>query len=116
MISDLQPRIEVPQRKVVRLTYDPTQDTAVITWSDGTTEEVLVLEFVYGPQGTWARLTPVNDPTYVICVTQSANMPSGTYIVYEPPYIPDEPVILTPEAQPETAPTQGEAQPIEAVM
>jgi hypothetical protein len=98
------PKIEVPTRKVVEITYEPDSDRATLKWSDGTTEEVIVLELIWGPQGTWARLTPVNDPTYVICVTQSATMPPETYIVYEAPHIPDEP----PQSIMEQAPPTGE--------
>jgi hypothetical protein len=85
------PKIEVPKVKVVEITYEPDTDRATLKWSDGTTQEVIVLELIWGPQGTWARLTPLKDPTYVICVTQSATMPPETYIVYETPVIPDEP-------------------------
>jgi hypothetical protein len=85
------PKIEVPARKVVEITYEPDTDRATLKWDDRTTQEVIVLELVWGPQGTWARLTPLNNPTYVICVTQSATMPPETYIVYETPVIPDEP-------------------------
>jgi hypothetical protein len=98
------PKIEVPTRKVVEITYEPDNDRATLKWSDGTTEEVIVLELVWGPQGTWARLTPLNDPTYVICVTQSATMPPETYIVYETPHIPDEPPQPITEQAP---PTEG---------
>jgi hypothetical protein len=96
------PKIEVPTRKVVEITYEPDTDKATLKWNDGTTEEVIVLELIWGPQGTWARLTPLNDPTYVICVTQSATMPPETYIVYETPYIPEEPPQLIAEQAPPT--------------
>jgi hypothetical protein len=85
------PKVEVPTRKVVEITYEPDTDRATLKWDDGTIQEVIVLELIWGPQGTWARLTPLDDPTYVICVTQSDGMPPETYIVYETPYIPDEP-------------------------
>jgi len=85
------PTIEVPARKVVEITYEPDTHRATLKWDDGTVQEVIVLELVWGPQGTWARLTPLDDPTYVICVTQSDGMPPETYIVYETPHIPDEP-------------------------
>jgi hypothetical protein len=60
---------------------------------------MLILELIFGPQGTWARLTPVNNPTYVVCVTQSSTMPSETYIVREAPEIPEQPMIVLPEEQ-----------------
>ena len=92
------PRIEVPPKKVVEVIYDADADIATIKWSDGTVEEVIVLELVYGPQGTWARLTPASNPEYVICITQSATMPAECYIVHEKPVIPEE---LPPELPPE---------------
>lgn len=98
------PKIEVPTRKVVEIAYEPDSDKATLKWSDGTTEEAIVLELIWGSQGTWARLTPVNDPTYIICVTQSATMPPETYIVHEAPYIPDEPPQPITEQAP---PTEG---------
>jgi hypothetical protein len=98
------PKIKVPTRKVVEITYEPDTDRATLKWSDGTTEEVIVLELIWGAQGTWARLTPLKDPTYVICVTQSATMPPETYIVYETPYIPEEPPQPITEQAP---PTEG---------
>ena len=89
------PKIEVPTRKVVEITYEPDADKATLKWDDGTVQEVIVLELVWGPQGTWARLTPLDDPTCVICVTQSDGMPPETYIVHETPHIPDEPPPLS---------------------
>jgi len=100
MLKAPAPMIEVPGRKVVEIEWDTEQDTATITWSDGTVQSVLILELIFGPQGTWAKLTPVDDPTYVICVTQSATMPSETYIVHEVPEIPEQPMIIT---EPEVA-------------
>ena len=106
------PKIEVPKAKVVEIEWDTERDTATITWSDGTVQSVLILELVYGPQGTWAKLTPVDDPTYVICVTQSATMPSETYIVHEVPEIPEQPVIVTEQEEPsEAAEEQFQEQP-----
>jgi hypothetical protein len=93
------PRIEVPERKVTSIEWDTASDTATVVWSDRSREEMIILEFVFGPQGTWARLTPANNPTYVVCVTQSATMPSETYIVYEAPEIPEQPLIVLPEEQ-----------------
>ena len=82
-------------RKVTKIEWDTESDVVVIEWSDGKREEAILLELTYGPQGTWARLTPADDPTYVICVTQSATMPSETYIVHEVPIIPEQPVVIT---------------------
>jgi hypothetical protein len=96
------PKIKVPARKVVEITYEPDMDRATLKWDDGTTQEVIILELIWGPQGTWARLTPLNDPTYIICVTQSAAMPPETYIVYETPIIPDEPPQPISEQAPPT--------------
>jgi len=93
------PRIEVPNRKVTTIEWDTASDTATVVWSDGSREEMVILELVFGPQGTWARLTPADNPTYVICVTQSATMPSETYIVHEAPEIPEQPLIVLPEEQ-----------------
>ena len=100
MLEAPAPMIEVPERKVVEIEWDTERDTATITWSDGTVQSVLILELVYGPQGTWAKLTPVDNPIYVICVTQSATMPSEIYIVREVPEIPEQPMIIT---EPEVA-------------
>lgn len=106
------PKIEVPKAKVVEIEWDTEQNTATITWSDGTVQSVLILELIYGPQGTWAKLTPVDDPTYVICVTQSATMPAETYIVHEVPIIPEQPIIITePEAAQITEEQFQEQQP-----
>jgi hypothetical protein len=85
----------VPDRKVTKIEWDTEFDFVVIEWSDGRQEEAILLELIYGPQGTWARLTPADDPTYVICVTQSATMPSETYILHEVPLIPEQPVVIT---------------------
>ena len=85
----------MPDRKVTKIEWDTESDVVVIEWSDGKREEAILLELTYGPQGTWARLTPADDPTYVICVTQSATMPSETYIVHEVPIIPEQPVAIT---------------------
>jgi hypothetical protein len=93
------PRIEVPNRKVTAIEWDTESDTATVVWSDRSREEMLILELIFGPQGTWARLTPVNNPTYVVCVTQSSTMPSETYIVREAPEIPEQPMIVLPEEQ-----------------
>jgi hypothetical protein len=91
------PRIEVPNRKVTAIEWVTESDTATVVWSDRSREEMIILEFVFGPQGTWARLTPANNPTYVVCVTQSSTMPSETYIVHEAPEIPEQPLIVLPE-------------------
>jgi hypothetical protein len=101
------PRIEVPNRKVTAIEWDTESDTATVVWSDRSREEMLILELIFGPQGTWARLTPVNNPTYVVCVTQSSTMPSETYIVREAPEIPEQPMIVLPEEQ--TLPEAGES-------
>jgi hypothetical protein len=92
-------RIEVPKRKVTAIEWDTESDTVTVIWSDRSREEMIILELVFGPQGTWARLTPVNNPTYIVCVTQSATMPSETYIVHEAPEIPEQPLIVLPEEQ-----------------
>jgi len=89
----------VPNRKVTTIEWDTASDTATVVWSDGSREEMIILELVFGPQGTWARLTPANNPTYVVCITQSATMPSETYIVHEAPEIPEQPIIVLPEEQ-----------------
>jgi hypothetical protein len=102
-----EPRIEVPKRKVTSIEWDTASDTATVVWSDRSREEMIILEFVFGPQGTWSRLTPANNPTYVVCVTQSSTMPSETYIVYEAPEIPGQPSIVLPEEQ--TLPEVGES-------
>ena len=91
-------RIEVPKRKVTAIEWDTESDTATVVWSDRSREEMIILELVFGPQGTWARLTPVNNPTYIVCVTQSSTMPSETYIVHEAPEIPEQPLIVLSEA------------------
>jgi hypothetical protein len=101
------PRIEVPNRKVTAIEWDTESNTATVVWSDRSREEMIILELVFGPQGTWARLTPANNPTYVVCVTQSASMPSGTYIVHEAPEIPEQPMLVLPEEQ--TLPEAGES-------
>jgi len=93
------PTIEVPNRKVTAIEWDMDSDTATVVWSDGTREEMIILDLVFGPQGTWARLTPVENPTFVVCVTQSATMPSETYIVYEKPDIPEHPIVVLPDTQ-----------------
>jgi hypothetical protein len=93
------PRIEVPNRKVTAIEWDTESDAATVVWSDRSRDEMILLELVFGPQGTWARLTPANNPTYVVCVTQSASMPSETYIVHEAPEIPEQPSIVPPEEQ-----------------
>ena len=93
------PRIEVPNRKVTAIEWDTESDIATVVWSDGSRNEMILLELVFGPQGTWARLTPANNPTYVVCVTQSATMPSGTYIVHEAPEIPEQQPLVLPEEQ-----------------
>jgi hypothetical protein len=93
------PRIEVPNRKVTAIEWDTESDIATVVWSDKSREEMIILELAFGPQGTWAQLTPVNNPTYVVCVTQSATMPSETYIVYRAPEIPEQPLIVLPEEQ-----------------
>jgi hypothetical protein len=93
------PRIEVPNRKVTAIEWDTESDTATVVWSDRSREEMLILELIFGPQGTWARLTPVKNPTYIVCVTQSSTMPSETYIVREAPEIPEQPMIVLPEEQ-----------------
>jgi hypothetical protein len=90
------PRIEVPNRKVTAIEWDTESDTATVVWSDRSREEMVILELVFSPQGTWARLTPVNNPTYVVCVTQSATMPSETYIAHEAPEVPEQPLIVLP--------------------
>jgi len=92
-------RIEVPNRKVTSIEWDIESDTVTVVWSDRSHEEMIILELVFGPQGTWARLTPANNPTYIVCVTQSATMPSETYIVYEVPEIPEQPILILPEEQ-----------------
>jgi len=92
-------RIEVPKRKVTAIEWDTESDTVTVIWSDRSREEMIILELVFGPQGTWARLTPANNPTYIVCVTQSATMPSETYIVYEVPEIPEQPILILPEEQ-----------------
>jgi hypothetical protein len=93
------PRIEVPNRKVTEIEWNTESDTVTVVWSDRSREEMIILELVFGPQGTWARLTPANNPTYVVCVTQSATMPSETYIVREAPEVPEQPLIVLPEEQ-----------------
>jgi len=93
------PEIEVPERKVTKIEWDTASDTVEIEWSDGTKEEAILIELVFGPQGTWAKLTPAANPTYVICVTQSATMSSETYIVHEVPIIPEQPIIVSPETE-----------------
>jgi hypothetical protein len=93
------PRIEVPNRKVTAIEWDTESDTATVVWSDGSREEMIILELVFGPQGTWARLTPAHNPTYVVCVTQSATMPSETYLVHREPEIPERPLLVLPEEQ-----------------
>lgn len=89
-------RVEVPQAKVVEIEFDPETNVGICKWSDGKVDEVYVLEFVYGAQGTWARLVPKQNPSYVICVGQSGTMASVTYIVHEDVFIPDEAPIETP--------------------
>jgi hypothetical protein len=100
------PRIEVPNRKVTAIEWNTESEIATVVWSDRSREEMIILELVFGPQGTWARLTPADNPTYVVCVTQSATMPSETYIVHEAPEIPEQPLIVLPEEQ--TLPETGE--------
>jgi hypothetical protein len=101
------PRIEVPNRKVTAIEWDTESDIVTVVWSDRNREAMIILELVFGPQGTWARLTPVNNPTYVVCITQSSTMPSETYIVHEVPEIPEQPLIVSPEEQ--TLPEAGES-------
>jgi hypothetical protein len=101
------PRIEVPNRKVTAIEWNTESDVATVVWSDRSREEMLILELVFGPQGTWARLTPANSPTYVVCVTQSASMPSETYIVHAAPEIPEQPMLVLPEEQ--SLPEAGES-------
>jgi len=91
------PKIEVQNRKVIAIEWDTESDTAVVTWSDREREKMTILELVFGPQGTWARLMPVENPTFIVCVTQSATMPSETYIVHEVPVIPEQPTIVFAE-------------------
>ncbi len=101
------PRIEVPNRKVAAIEWNTESDTATVIWSDRSREEMIILELVFGPQGTWTRLTPANNPAYVVCVTQSATMPPETYIVHAAPEIPEQPLIVMPEEQ--TLPEAGES-------
>lgn len=101
------PRIERPNRKVTAIEWDTKSDIATVVWSDRSREEMIILELVFGPQGTWARLTPVNNPTYIVCITQSSTMPSETYIVHEAPEIPEQLLIVLPEEQ--TLPETGES-------
>jgi len=93
------PRIEVPNRKVTVIEWDTESDIATVVWSDGSRNEMILLELVFGPQGTWARLTPADNPTHIVCVTQSSTMPSETYIVHEAPAIPEQPPLVPPEEQ-----------------
>ena len=87
----------MPKWKVVSISIDPNREYAVARLSDGSQINVIVLELTYGPNGTWARLVPANDPTYVIAVTQSGKMPSETYIIKETPFIPEELPDITQE-------------------
>lgn len=91
--------IEIPKWKVSQLEIDIETNEVILIGTGNTRIECYLLEFVYGPQGTLARLTPKNDPNYVIYISQSATMEPAVYIVKERPSIPDEP--SAPWAEPE---------------
>lgn len=85
-------RIEVPNWKVIRIEINPEMRTAMLYRNKGAPIECYLLDFSWGPQGTWVRAVPVDDDSYAICVTQSGTLPSETYIVYEKQTVPDEPI------------------------
>jgi len=74
--------------------------TATVTWVGGRLDTAKVLEFEYGPQGTWARLL-LSDGR-ILCITQSATMPPICYFVIgEEIPISEEPPVSEASPPPE---------------
>ena len=74
--------------------------TATVTWVGKQPDTAKILEFEYGPQGTWATLL-LSDGR-ILCITQSATMTPACYLVVgEEISIPEEPPVSEAPPPPE---------------